>query len=377
MKKLLLIAALASLSAPAFASKARLNSLGNAEHLVDVQTAFNNPSHLLMLSDYATFETGPTNPTAYSTSLTAVPSNTAAAEGGFTRSHGDAKYGAYLGRKSDFTTSVRAHMGFKGQENPIELQYAMKGAVNWGVALNISSSDTKSGTTPQKQNAYGARFGAHTADWEAYGVVGLGADATGGTASTTFSIPADADAKLAGTTGFKIGGSYKMEHLYYFAKYYQDGAKYSSSVNTTADGLKFAQSQADVGVVDHMKMDGGEWFYGVSIQMFESNRNGASNAALESKVNTTSLPFLLGMEYDATSWMALRASVTQNVLLGSKKTQTSTTDKTDTIANNTTVAAGIALKMNKWTLDGSWAAGTTGDVNTTALITNAALTYNF
>ena len=82
--------------------------------------------------------------------------------------------------------------------------------------------------------------------------------------------------------------------------------------------------------------------------------------------------------------MVLRASATQNVLLGSTKTDdgaiTSTvTDQDDTVANNTKVAAGFGLKMNKWVVDGSWSAATsaTGAINAGSLLTNVALTYNF
>jgi hypothetical protein len=368
MKKLLVLAALTTLASPAFASKARLSALGNAAHLIDTQTVFQNPSHLVWMSDYATFETGPTSAT----------STTLDAEGGFVRSNGDAKWGAYLGRKSAFTTGYRALTGFAGQENPIELQYAMKGAVNWGAALNYSSSDRKS--ISKKQSSYGVRLGASTDVWEAYAVIGLGSEATGNSAAGLGMTAADTSSKFKGTTGFQVGGAYKVENLYSFITYYQDGFKLETTANAAANDLKVNQSQVDIGVVDHNKIDAGQWFYGVSYRIFENKRDGAATA-LESKTNTTSLPFLLGLEYDAISWATLRASVTQNVLLGSTKTEVTpavgNSNETDTIANNTTVAAGVGLKFNKFVVDGSWAAQTTGDVNTTNFLTNVALTYMF
>lgn len=380
MKKLLLIAALAAMSTPAFASKARLTSLGNAEHLVDAQTAFTNPAHLTLMSDYATFETGPT-------STTSTASN---AEGGFTQSSGDAKWGFYMGRKSAFTTASRAQVGILGQENPIELQYAMKGPVSWGVAFNYSKSDKK--TVPQKQEAMGARFGAATDQWEAYAIVGLGSKGEGNAA---FNIDLDGDGAFVtpgeanvasstgeykGTTGFSVGGKYKMDNIVLYAKHYMDGFKYENSVGNLEE-IEQTQSQTDLGVIDANKIDGGQWFYGVALRLFNSKKEATVLATSgESKETTTSLPFILGLEYDAASWLVLRTAVTQNVLIGTTKTEVNGTGDNDTIANNTTVAAGLGLKMNKWTLDGSMAAGSTGDFQfggAGQFVTNMALTYNF
>ncbi len=379
MKKLLVIAALAALASPAFASKARLNSLGNAEHLIDPQTTFNNPSHMLWMSDFVTFETGPTTPTY---SAATPPSKSASSEGGFVRSAGDARYMAYLGRDSDLTGVARQSQGFLTQENPIDLMYAMKGTWNWGVGLSLSNSDKKS--TSQKQNAYGLRLGASNDLWEVYATIGLGSTATGSTGATNPGFITDTTAKYTGTTGFKVGAAYKVENLYSYLKYFQDGYKYESSagagLNAAVNGASTVVSQLDLGVVDHNKIDGGQWFYGVALQIYQNKMDGAANAAANSKTDAQYLPFLLGLEYDAATWATLRASVTQNVLIGTTKTAgaaPSPADSVDTISNNTTVAGGLGLHLNKFVIDGSLAASTTGNANTANLLTNVALTYNF
>lgn len=396
-----MIAALASMSSPAFASKARLTALGNSDHLIDAQTAFNNVSHLTALPDYVTFEGGPTtaaNPTNWS-EVGMNPS----AEGGFVMSADDAKWGAYLGRKSAFTQGVRTNLGFLGQENPIELQYARKGDLNWGVALNYSSSDKK--TTQQKQNAAGLRLGAHTDMWEAYAVVGLGAKATGAAATTTtllgdfdndgafdanetVALVADTTGELKSLTGFKVGGAYKMENMRYYGTYYMDGVEHTTaSANATLakfNGMKTEQSQLDLGLIDITKMESGHWFYGVACQMYTFKQ---SKSGYDYKNSSSFLPFTAGIETGVVEWLDLRASITQNVLLGSVKNDDGATgstitagqfiDETDTVKNNTKVAAGFGMKFNKWMVDGSWAAQTTGDMNTTAFLTNVGLTYNF
>lgn len=394
MKKLLLIAALAALSSPAFASKARVTALGNAEHLIDTQTVFNNPSHLIWMGDFVTFEAGPSTPAAATvtpgttTYTELAQSNNPGAEGGFVRSSGDAKYMAYLGKRSSFTHTYRTMFGFLQQENPIELQYAMKGDINWGVAVNYSASDKKSLT--QKQQAAGVRLGASTDVWEAYANIGLMSTAEGATATNIIlgdidgdnivdgaelaAIAADTTAKYKGSAGLKVGGAYKMENLYFYGKYAMDGFKYEGA-DATYNNSELKGSTIDVGVVDHNKIEGGQWFYGASFQMNESK---FSRTGGETKTNSTYLPVLVGVEYDATSWMTLRASATQNVLLGTTKTEDGTApDDANTITQNTKVAAGLGLRFGKWIADGSWAAQTTGNVNTTNFMTNLGLTYMF
>lgn len=398
MKHFLLLAAVAVLANPAFASKARMTALGNADHLVDAQTAFDNPAHLTQMGDYVTFEGGATTPAApTATSWTDIENGLVenpSAEGGFVRSTGDTKYGLYFGRTSAFTNGARRSFGFLRQENPLELQYAQKGAMNWGAAFNYSSSDLKAATNTKKQSAMGARFGASADNWEAFAVVGLGSSADGNDAKNIPSrdidgdgafdanelivLSADPNSKYKGTIGFKLGGAYKVDTTRMYAKYYMDGFQYESTVNTTYNDLKMTQSQLDLGAIETMKFDAGHWFYGAAIQMFEAK---TSITAGDIKTTATYLPFLVGVEHDATSWMVLRAAVTQNVLLGSKKIDDGSLsvmpDDANTPRNNTKLAAGLGLKFGKWAVDGSWAASSTGNINTASLMTNLGMTYNF
>ncbi len=367
MKKLILIAAVAALSTPALASKARVSSLGNAEHLVDIQKVFENPAYNNLMSDYATFEMGPATTSA----------TTAGAEGGFARSSGDAKYMMYLGRKSEGTTALRSNFGFLGIENSLEAQYAKKGEINWGAGFTYSSSDKKATTPPAKQNAMGVRFGAVTDVWEASASVGLGAKATGLGFATGAAGDDDADATMTGLMALGLKGAYKMENIYLYATYGQESAKFENAVNPAYTGFNDATLSGNtmsLGVIDHNKMEGGQWFYGVAYQTSEAKVDGAATAANNTKTTSTQMPFLLGLEYDLNTWLTGRASVTQNVLIGSTKTDP---NDANTIGNNTTVAAGLGFKMNKWIVDGSWEASNSGNVNTTNFLTNASLTYTF
>ena len=92
-----------------------------------------------------------------------------------------------------------------------------------------------------------------------------------------------------------------------------------------------------------------------------------------------SFPLTLGFEADATSWLVLRGSVSQNVLIN--KTETKGVSK-GTQANQTSVNAGATLNFGKLKVDGSIgnAAGTgnqTGVLKTDDLLTRVGVHYWF
>ena len=81
-------------SATAFATRSRLNSLGNSPHLSDVGTVYSNPSDMTRYKDSLTLESGVNGGAAYVTDTNTL------AEGLLIRSMGDAKIGFALGHKN-------------------------------------------------------------------------------------------------------------------------------------------------------------------------------------------------------------------------------------------------------------------------------------
>lgn len=356
MKKLLVITAVTLASASAFATKARMSSLGEARHLVDVQTIFVNPADLTLMGTWATFETGPTDPAL-------TPAVNPKAEAGFARANGDARWGFYLGhtgRPSALReTASAAH--FLGEENPINLFYAAKMAdISWGLGLNYSNSDRKA---TGKQSTTGLAAGMRMGLWDA---------------SLNFGITDSAEVptvdKWTGKNLMDLRAGYLMDTWYFYGQYTMDGGK-----NEPAGGGAATSDQENnsmrLGFINTNKVDGGEFFWGAAYAMSTTN----DKAAGKNKVETTDLPVIIGIEADAASWLVLRGSITQTVLLSSSKTTPvgGAAGETQTLANNTTVAAGAGLKFNKFTLDASLAGATTGNINGTDLLANAGLTYNF
>ncbi len=409
MKKItLFVTAMILVSGSAFASKARMASLGNAAHLTtDTQSVFDNIARITQIGDYATYEFGATATNslgvntldsdfnALSAQAGLYPGATgtngqriyaANSEGGFVTSLGaDQKLGFYIGRKSQFTTLARSIGGFLGQENTVEVMYGSKaGPLAWGTSFNYSASDKKGSATKQKQNAMGVRLGVVAANWDAYALIGLGSTADGATKAGL----ADADATYRGTTGYKIGGGYWLNTMYLHGNMYQDGAKleyqatipggYAGFVNSK---MNVEQRHIEVGVIDTIKSDNSTFFYGVSYNVDTAdNKEQTTETSDPYKLEKTSMPFLIGMEVEANSWMTVRGSIKQNILLGEKEYKGADANTTD---NNTVANAGVGFKWNKVSLDATIAkaltpaSGSTANITVDNFLSNASLTYMF
>lgn len=392
-KTLYFFAAMTLAASTAMASKARLSALGNSQVAVDsdIQGIFQNPAYMHYVGDFATFEMGetPANPVAASDNakLGAVVPN---AEGGFINTMGDAKFGAYLGRMSTDTNSYRGlasiavanglagltpKNGFLEQENPIELFYGAKaGDLNWGASFTFSSSDKKNDTAAtddQKQTAMGMRMGVRTDDWAAYANIGLGSQATLG------------DAKYTGKSGATIGGHYMMDTMRVYGIYDMSGAK---ATNAAASDIFDADYNAlTVGFTNAWKNEGNTAFYGIAYKAVNSTykKVGAAVTAVtgiadDTKQADSALPVTLGAEVAATSWMKLRGSVTQNMLVGSTKTTVAgVAGKADTVGHDTTTAAGAGFTWGHNNLDLVMKMGTSAGLDSTDFGTNASYTYMF
>jgi hypothetical protein len=360
---LVMAAALALMASPAMASKARLTALGNASHLSDIQDSLVNSSKLLEHGDWVTFEMGKAN---VNTTGTVTDPH---AEGGFARSMGDSRYGFYLGSTPSWVTSVR-QSAYLVNENPINLIYGSKaGDLAWGAGLMYSNSDRK--TVKAKQSALGLNGGVTGANWDAGLTIGL--------SNTYKNETTGSEVDFKGKTAFDLAGTYTMGTLTYSAGATMNGGKEETGTTGTV-AHDYDNTSYNVGVLNSHKADGADFFYGAKLMM-STNKD---KKTADIKTETTSLPVQVGIEADATSWMVLRASLTQNFLLGSTKSTgagvaASPADEANTIANNTSVAAGAGLKFGKLMLDGTLEAANsnTAALNGNAFLASAAVTYMF
>lgn len=366
MKQLLIIA-IALTSVNAFASRARLLSLGSSLHLVDPQTIFNRPADMFNItSDFVDLESGATGGIA----PTAQNAN---AEGMIVRTMGDAKLGLALGHQSLNASSwgLRALAltpALKvNQQNPIEFSYGKKsGEMAWAATFVYSNYNSKAAAVGalEKESSMGIRVGANKGAWDGTLSLGLG--------NTANIINGN---KFTGTLGIGLLGGYKMDTMYFFGKLDQAGAKEESVAGTEV--MKATTQTLALGVVNSHKKDGNELFYSVALN--QSAINSTYAPAAEGKTTVLTLPITIGLEVEASSWLTLRGSVAQSTLINNTKIEAGGVATTEFApgTNSTTVALGAGLKFNKLTFDGTLGTQTTQTVNTTALMAQAGMTYWF
>jgi hypothetical protein len=365
MKKILVVVvALASMNA--FATRARVNALGNSPHLMDTQTVYSNPADMMMMGDFVTMESG----------TTAAGATGANAEGMVTRSVGDAKYALSLGHLSENASisglraagaTVTGFATTKGQQNPIELSYGMKSAdMTWAATLVYSNYNDKKNS--EKESSGGVRVGMRSGALDAKLKLGL---------LNTYENTVDG--KFNGTMGATLGAGYSMDNLY-VSGYITDAA-FKTENTSGVEQRKFDKMDINVSAVSSHKKDGNEFFYGAGL----TNSTTKVTLLSTTDIKTTSMvmPIWMGLEVDAASWLTLRGSITQNTLINNTKTDTAgtTTAELAPNVNSTEASVGAGLKFNKLTVDGSLTglsgSAATQEVNGTKLLGQVGMTYMF
>jgi len=385
MKKLLIIA-IALTSVNAFATRARMTALGNSVHVMDTQRAYNNPSDIFSFGDYVNLESGVT-----AVSGTAKGADT---EGVVVRSMGDAKLGLSVGHRSEnasgYTNGLRSIINQTviapsanavHQQNPIEITYGQKAAdMVWAGTLVYSNyNDKKAG---EKETSAGFRLGGRTGAWDFYWKQGL---------VNTASKDSSYDYK--GKAGTSFFGGYNMGNLYAWGYAEMVEASVDQKSGTLVLNVTDLSAKATtfkVGATSSMKKDGGEIFYGASLENVDKKTT-FGGANVETKTTSLIMPVIVGMEVDANSWMTLRGSITQNVLIADSKIETTPTSANAAFRandveyspgkNSTVVAVGTGLKFNKVTIDGTLS-GLTGasagqNLDGNSLLSQVGLTYMF
>jgi hypothetical protein len=340
MKKTLAIA-LVLAGSSAFGSIARMTALQSPAHVQDVITVFNRPSDMMYLPEAMAIDFG------YNGATPAVGDK---AEGGMIKAMGDARLGFFVGVVDQSRTGT-----YLGVENPFSIAYGAKaGDINWAVVFNYASSDKKvttATTDDQKQSYMGLTGSAVMGDITFGANLGL-ADTAQGTGTN--------EASKYSRAPLSVFGQYAMGDWTAHGTY----AMATTKNDASGTDVKTDTTNLTIGAINSMKKEGADFFYGVAYTM-------GTTKVGTGKTDTSRLPVLIGIEADAASWLTLRGSVKQNVLLGSDKTT-----ETDSAPHDTTVAAGAGLKFNKAVLDFTLTAGGTGNLNA-SIGGNAGLTYLF
>jgi hypothetical protein len=326
-KQIALAAGLAVLAAPAFASKARLQALGEdvngSFYVNDNRNVFLNVAEVNNHKDLVTFEWG----AADADDDTAAPR----AEGGFFRSHGNMVYGVQLGRVSSLQQLKNdSGTGFAGTldaNNNIDLFVGGDAGIKWGATLSYVSE--KDDANDDKASGMDLALGVSQGNLSGYLKYGLA-----GTLETT-------GEELERKGAMEVGGSYLLNDYTLFAQY--STAKLESDAAGDTDDYEATSMMIGAGRATKLN-DKATLFTRVSyMNVSETDDMTASDEELK----TSLVPVVIGLEYDAASWLTLRGSVSQAIWSNSELDG----DKS-TVANSTVVNAGASLKFGDLTVDG-------------------------
>lgn len=389
-RNVLVIAGLAVLSTSAFASKARMEALGQGSasyYLLDSRSVFVNPASLNEMKNYVVTEWGAS---AQSDSTTAPR-----AEGGFFREMGAFSYGLYLGNNGDTRTSAGATTQFLQHQNAMDLMLAGDMGMKWGARLHYANSkdETAVANLEKKNSALGLGLGVSHGDMEGYANISLSDKSEGAT------VAGDVWKRKP---GIQIGGSYKWSGMNFFADYTSTNEELTKGASSTLTTWTVntigtaAATTLGTGTNTHKTSEitlGTAKTHEVNPtarvivdgRLVMSTDEIGGSTGTNGKTKATSLPLTIALETEATSWLTLRGSVSQNVILGSTK---SVAGKTTTVADSTTVNAGATLAFGKLKVDGvigntpgARSGGTVGAkegvLSTDNLMSRVGVTYNF
>lgn len=394
MKKQLSLAfGLAVIATPVLASKARLEALGEdnfgSYYINDNRNQFLNPARINEAKDLVTYEFGSSST---GTAVTGDSAGSPKAEGGFNKSWNNMVWGLHFGNSTPSAVIVRSLVGTGNLQERNVWDFFLGGdaGIKWGA--NISYDGYKNSavgdTNSLSSNSLRTRVGIISGDLDAFAHVSLKGDAKD-----------YQGASVEGKSSYFLGAGYMMNSYKLFADYLHIGTDYSG-VTTGGQEQEWTLNRIRLGAARQERLnDKTNLFAKVMAVHQKTDDDGAATAAglgigaASAKVTDITLPVVVGLEYDAASWLALRASVIQNVY-GTRESKVSGSSTRNGTLANTGVNAGASLKFGELTVDGlvstnangdASAAGTpaqstdggNGSLRTDSLLTRVSMTYRF
>ena len=374
-KQIVLATGLALLSTSAFATKARMEALGQdadrgSFYIDDSRNVFRNAAHVNTMKNYIITEWG----TDGTGDTAAAPQ----AEGGVFKEAGNFAWGLYMGNTIGHQTTERTGGGttsnanFQNRDNELNLFLGGDMGVEWGVNLGYSNNKSKPATFEKTQSALGLGLGVVAGDLAAWANLDLSDKSEGAVV---------AGDKWEADLGMHLGVTYNVSGMTVFVEYDKTGSE-RSLVSDATFKPEQSDTEIEVGV-------GRVYEHSATSRMFAEvsylNRKAEdkTGATTTTEVKTTGLPVTFGFETDATSWLTLRGSVTQRLPF-MNKTETTTTGAAateNTVANTADVAAGATLNFGKLKVDGFIGndanTGETGLLTLDHLMTRVSVHYWF
>ncbi len=367
-KQIVLGLGLAVMAAPALASKARLQALGEDSngsfYINDNRNIFLNSAHVNNHKNLVTFETG----SATGAGATDDSATAPRPEGGVFFGQGNMVYGVQLGNESNTSNLLRTWAGADSEQNNVDLFVGGDAGLKWGA--NLTYGNTTESTTINNDKLLRTRLGVVAGDIEGFANISI----------MNKSEMKDGS-EFEGKLGYQVGGSYTMNAYKLFAEYRSIKAEDKTN---DADG-SISLMRVGAGRTDKLN-DKAHLFTKLEVNRTTLNAETAAAPAITTggeDLITTNLPLTIGLEYDAASWLVLRGSVSQSIMSDVSLKGTSNSN----LENTTVVNAGASLKFGELSVDGvvgnnndigaASATGTNGTLRTDTLMSRVSMTYNF
>ena len=346
MKKTLVVAAgLAVLSTSAFASKARMQAMGQdatlgSYYMEDTRNIWRMPHSLNSNSNFVITEWGPQAGAAQADEN---------AEGGFFNSSASLNYGIYL--NADALGNVQADTA-GNLPTRFDLFLGGNSNMNWGARLGYETITNKTATLDEEASGFDFSVSAELSG-----------------ANVFLTYVASADATITGQSeqnnDLALGATYMMNDYTLFGEYSSEGNAGDADATTSIT----------VGAGRRMEMsDSATVFYDVKLVSTSDQAITGQPTATDS--SQLSLPVTFGVEAKATSWLTMRASISQPIISNEEYTLSSNTIESS--SRSTTLGVGASLTYGNLQLDGTLSNANQGTLGASDdVISNVSMTYVF
>jgi hypothetical protein len=399
-KQLVLALGLAVLATPALATKARLQALGEdvdgSFYINSTRNIFLNAAHINNHKDVVTFEwgntvaTGDINDPQDGDNFGQDTNSSPRGEGGLYRAQGNFVYGLHLGKASSASNAIRSAAGVSlntaAEKNNIDFFLGGDAGIKWGANIGYSRSADAGAEGNGEQQALRSRLGIIAGDLEGFANIELQNTAE------------DETNEFDGDLSYQVGAIYNLHEYRLFIDYTRLGGEASAAGEE--NDISFQQIRLAAGRITRIN-DRATLFTRAQFTWAKAENEGSdgafgtdptscsfSNVFACEKFKTMRLPLTIGFEYDATSWLILRASVSQSIW-GREEDA----DNKRSLAETTQINAGATFRFGEFYIDGvignssetgvadfpqgQSTAGGNGTLRSDVLMSRVSMTYRF
>lgn len=404
---------LAVLATPAFATKARLQALGEdsygSSYINDNRNIWLNSAQVNNHKDLVTYEFGG--------NVNQDSAQTPRGEGGVFKAMGNLVYGVQFGGASNTANALRTGAGLMDitgtatapvvtgtglEENNLALFVGGDAGIKWGA--NFEYAKTAQEDSPVSSESARTRLGVIMGDTQVYANINLINNAKGNfdvVGAVTGGPAIDGTAKFEGDLGYQVGAIHAINGNTLFVDYrsFDMSSKLQATGIDEKKDISSKQGEIGIGRVERLNDKTSLFLKGSYFMRDIENEHGKSalvgnlfgalctgggiTACKEYK--TSRVPVVIGLETEAASWLTLRGSVTQ-VVWGTNEIN----GTESTVRNSTAINAGATLKFGELSVDGvigtadatsaskgeNTGAGN-GTIRTDNLMSRVAMTYRF